>query len=286
MTCRLPGSAFYVALNEGTRLQSTATRRFSQPASNLESDIALPYNFSPPPTWRALVATQTQGRDDCLPPYAADVGCGPGRFLPELHDLVGGDVIGLDISAHMLVSARERFGGQFALVQADARGLPLKPRSCGLVLHRYLLHHLRAPQDAVTEASRVLARGGYLVVESSDPEWLRNRAEYRDFPRVAMTDLSRWPPLSQIIGWMRDAQLDFSAHIEVHLTRDIVTKTTYMTRLDTWKTVGGGTSFWQLFDATERSQFVSAEVERLAKTADTSLIPIPSDGMLVVGRKL
>jgi ubiquinone/menaquinone biosynthesis C-methylase UbiE len=257
----------------------------NEPASNIESDAALPYNFSPPPTWRALVATQTQGQDGGVPHYAADVGCGPGQFLPELHDVIGGDVIGLDISAHMLRTARDRFGCQFALVQANACGLPLKPGSCGLVLHRYLLHHLRAPQDAVAEASRVLARGGYLVVESSNPEWLRDRPEYRDFPRVAMIDLSRWPPIQRIIRWMRDARLDFSSHIEVHLTRDVVTKAVYLARLDTWMKVGGGTSFWQFFNATERSQFVGAEVGRLKNTSDRTLIPIPSDGMLLVGRK-
>lgn len=260
-------------------------RQSIQQALNHESGATLPYNFPPPASWRTLVAAQIQRPKDSHPSCAADVGCGPGRFLPELHDLVGGEVIGVDTSAEMLLTARERYGGRFLFARANACELPLRPESCGLVLHRYLLHHLRAPQKAVGEASKVLARGGYLIVETSDPEWLRDRPEYRDFPRVAKNDLSRWPSVSRIVNWMRDARLDCSSHVEVHLTRDFVTKATYMDRLHRWMEFGGGTSFWKMFNSTERSQFVSTEIKRLAQTANTALVPIPSDGILVVGQK-
>lgn len=93
-----------------------------------------------------------------------DVGCGPGH-LTALLAADGREVLGVDVSAEMISSARTRWQAP-TFRRADAEALPVPTASRGAVLAWYSLIHLppeRLPA-ALAEFSRVLAPGGSLLL--------------------------------------------------------------------------------------------------------------------------
>src|SRR3954467_14339036 len=99
-----------------------------------------------------------------------DVGCGTGWSPAGLRrgcaDLPGFTVIGVDLSAGMLGSARA--AGADRLLQAEAGRLPIASGSVDVVATRGVLHHLPSPEAALAEWRRVLKPDG-AVVMSSEP---------------------------------------------------------------------------------------------------------------------
>ncbi|MHB8744518.1 MAG: class I SAM-dependent methyltransferase [Sulfuricaulis sp.] len=250
-----------------------------------QDNATTPYDYAPPPQWGDLVGQELRRGDQGEVSYSLDVGCGPGQFLRPLSDLTSDCVIGLDSSPAMLRQARRKWGSKFPLLQAHASALPFPSGSFDLVLLRYLLHHLHQPALAVVEASRLLRPGGCLLIETSDPAWLKDQPEYRDFPMIAAVDLSRWPTMPQTVEWMNACEMDLQSYLDVHLLRDHVGKMMYLERLELWKDEGGGTSFWRLFDRDQRRQFVNMKAQELSLKEDTYCVPIRSDGIMLVGRK-
>ncbi|MBU2662715.1 methyltransferase domain-containing protein [Actinoplanes bogorensis] len=134
---------------------------------------------------RAFFTTRAAGWDekfgDDLPAYAkavdaaapapgdlaVDVGCGTGRALPALSAAVGptGRVIGLDCTPAMLAEARSKGRDHAAaLVQADARRLPLPDGTAAVVFAAGLVHHLPDPAAGLAELARITRPGGRLVL--------------------------------------------------------------------------------------------------------------------------
>ncbi len=109
-----------------------------------------------------------------------DVGCGPG-FDGVLLRQRGLRVIGVDLSAGMLATARELFPGVF--VQGDLRRLPLSRRADGLWVNASLLH---VPRDEVPVAlegfAGALRPGGVLFVsvKAGDDEGWEDEPAYGD----------------------------------------------------------------------------------------------------------
>jgi len=96
-----------------------------------------------------------------------DVGTGTGRML-ELFAPKAASAIGIDRSSEMLRLARvklEEAGISGAsLRQGDMYALPLGDRSADSIILHQVLHYAQQPGAAITEASRVLAPGGRLLV--------------------------------------------------------------------------------------------------------------------------
>ncbi len=101
-----------------------------------------------------------------------DVGTGTGRLLELLAPRIGAG-LGVDASRAMLALARVRLADaafshcQFRL--ADMCALPLADGCFDLVVLQMVLHYAEAPALVVTEAARVLAPGGRLVVVDLAP---------------------------------------------------------------------------------------------------------------------
>jgi ubiquinone/menaquinone biosynthesis C-methylase UbiE len=100
-----------------------------------------------------------------------DIGCGSGRHLEHFEKL-GARVVGVDLSPSLLAEARgvrRELGARFALVRADMRALPFAPGSFGGVTSLFTSfgYFPRTEEDrrALAEASRVLARGGFHVLD-------------------------------------------------------------------------------------------------------------------------
>jgi len=108
----------------------------------------------------ALVPAEPAGR-------LLDIGTGTGRVLellaPRVHQ-----ALGVDASKQMLALARARLAGpglgHCAVRLADMYRLPLPDAAFDTVVLQMVLHHAEDPAGVVTEATRVLAPGGRLLL--------------------------------------------------------------------------------------------------------------------------
>jgi len=93
-----------------------------------------------------------------------DVGCGPGRFSDVCLNS-GAKVISLDYSSAIDI-AKGNFSNKnnILFLQADALNLPIKDNSVDLAFSIGVLHHTPEPERGVSQAFRVLKKGGVFAV--------------------------------------------------------------------------------------------------------------------------
>ena len=106
-----------------------------------------------------------------------DLGCGTGQFSALVAPYVA-QVVAVDASAEMLSAARVTLA---ACVNVDVRrgaleALPLDDAHLDLAVLALVLHHLPDPARALSEAARVLAPGGRVLVVDMLPH---DRVEYQ-----------------------------------------------------------------------------------------------------------
>jgi ubiquinone/menaquinone biosynthesis C-methylase UbiE len=87
-----------------------------------------------------------------------DVACGPG-WVSAAAAGRGASVVGVDMSSAMLAEARRLHPG-LELQVGDAESLPFPDRSFDAVVMNFGLLHVGRPEQALTEAHRVLRPGG------------------------------------------------------------------------------------------------------------------------------
>lgn len=94
-----------------------------------------------------------------------DLGCGTGEILTHLAPAVA-HVIGVDREPGMLAVARERLAAHphVAILEGALERVPLPDASADAALLVLVLHHLPEPAAALSEARRILAPAGRLVV--------------------------------------------------------------------------------------------------------------------------
>ncbi|MFP3165493.1 MAG: class I SAM-dependent methyltransferase [Acidianus sp.] len=92
-----------------------------------------------------------------------DIGCGSGQNCK----LLKGFVICLDIAEKQLKEAKKR--GCENLIQADMEFLPFRDSSFKLLMYIASIHQLPSPNNALSEATRVLKKGGKIIITV----WLR-----------------------------------------------------------------------------------------------------------------
>jgi ubiquinone/menaquinone biosynthesis C-methylase UbiE len=100
-----------------------------------------------------------------------EVGCGSGAICRELARLPKvREVVGLDPSGYILAKGRELATGVANLTfrEGDARALPFAADEFDLLIFHTSLCHVPGPEDALTEARRVLRPGGTLLVYDGD----------------------------------------------------------------------------------------------------------------------
>ncbi len=116
-----------------------------------------------------------------------DVGCGLGGDAIALAARVGvgGDVVGVDNSAQLIVAARERIAGSSLPVEfrvGDIYGLDCADASFDGCRADRVFQHLDRPAAALNELIRVTKSGGRIVV--GDPDW---ETLVFDVPQTAVT---------------------------------------------------------------------------------------------------
>jgi ArsR family transcriptional regulator len=110
-----------------------------------------------------------------------DIGTGTGRMI-ELFGARADSVIGIDRSSEMLRLARVKLEASglrgASLRQGDMYALPLGDACADVVILHQVLHYAQAPGHAISEAARLLAPGGRLLIVDFAPherEELRER---------------------------------------------------------------------------------------------------------------
>ncbi len=107
-----------------------------------------------------------------LPPFpkVLEVGCGRGYSLPIIIEhFHPRKIVAFDLDDEELEEAKklaEKEGlDSVEIRKLDAASLPFPGSSFNVVLVSAVLHHIKEWQKAVSEASRILAPGGYLILK-------------------------------------------------------------------------------------------------------------------------
>jgi SAM-dependent methyltransferase len=105
-----------------------------------------------------------------------DLGCGEGRHARPLAAR-GRSVIGLDLSAHLLASARGNSAGMTGWIRGDMRHLPFRSQSLSAVLSLFTAFGyfggLADNASVVAEVARVLSPGGCWYLDYVDCDSVR-----------------------------------------------------------------------------------------------------------------
>jgi len=150
-----------------------------------------------------------------------DAGCGAGCALEWLSEAIEPDglVVGLDLAAAHVRTARRRASSQTLVLQADLLRLPLRGRSLDLVWAANTINHVRDPGAAVRALSALLRPGGRVALGQSsllpdmyfawDARLERLTSEavrryYRERYRLREQDLAG---VRALVGTLRQAQL-------------------------------------------------------------------------------
>jgi ArsR family transcriptional regulator len=140
-----------------------------------------------------------------------DIGTGTGRMI-ELFGPRSEVAIGIDRSSEMLRLARvklEAAGIPSSLRQGDMYALPLPDESADSVIIHQVLHYAHSPAAAISEAARVLANSGTVLIvdfAAHDREELRSTDAHI---RLGFDD-------DAMAGWLASAglRLDRVQHLE------------------------------------------------------------------------
>jgi ubiquinone/menaquinone biosynthesis C-methylase UbiE len=105
------------------------------------------------------------------PRLALDLGCGPGYSTHLLVEVLQCDrAAGLDNSEHFISLARQSKTEQVSFYLHDITSVPFPVRPADLLYCRFLLTHLKEPQDIVAKWATQLNLEGLLLME--EVEWI------------------------------------------------------------------------------------------------------------------
>ena len=145
-----------------------------------------------------------------------DLAGGTGDVAALLVPLVGagGQVVLADINGAMLETGRDRLLDRgiasINYLQADAESLPLPDDTFDRITLCFGLRNVTRKEVALTEAHRVLAPGGRLVVlEFSKP---RNRLLRRAYDSLRST----WPHIGRVLAGDEDSYRYLNESIDMH----------------------------------------------------------------------
>ncbi|MBL8695248.1 MAG: 3-demethylubiquinone-9 3-O-methyltransferase [Planctomycetes bacterium] len=116
-----------------------------------------------------------------------DLGCGGGLLSVPLSQM-GARVVGVDRSRASLRQAQEHGGTETRWLAADLIELPLQDRCADIVILADVVEHVKARGQLLSEAARVLRRGGFLYINTV------NRTRKARFLAVAVAETVRLIP--------------------------------------------------------------------------------------------
>ena len=123
---------------------------------------------------------------------AADIGAGTG-FVTEGLVKRGLEVIAVDRSEAMLAQLKKKFQG-LRCRRGEAEDLPVVDEAVDYVFANMYLHHVEEPPSAIREMTRILKKGGRLVITDLDEhnfEFLRKEHHDR-WMGFKREDIENW----------------------------------------------------------------------------------------------
>jgi ubiquinone/menaquinone biosynthesis C-methylase UbiE len=128
-----------------------------------------------------------------------DAGCGDGRIMYDLTKQGASQVVGVDISSHVLSKTRVRIGDAPShFIQGDIDWLPLRTSIFHATTCFDILVHMPNPGQTLTEITRTLRSGGTLAVNTtnSNPLW---RLTFQGNPWKFIKDLFLYNSPSSLV---------------------------------------------------------------------------------------
>ncbi len=162
---------------------------------------------------------------DVLGPSAGkvlEVGCGDGRLTEDLSG-VSSSIFALDPDPDSLEEARHLKGNGISLILGSGEHLPLADKSFDTVVFSLSLHHHHDPDNALSQARRVLREGGRILVlepESESPinrcfKLIHNENEAYEKAAAAVNrcgaDLAGWGTITSM--WRFDDFMEMVNHL-------------------------------------------------------------------------
>ena len=146
-----------------------------------------------------------------------DVGCGTGAYATALQE-IGYNVVGIDKSPEQIKIAQQTIS---ALI-GDAIDLPFNNASFDLCLMIMMLHQIDPSErdSAFSETTRVLRRGGKLIIKTQSHDDLKHRKTSVFFPKAFEYNLIRYPEISNLCNRLRKF-----GHVRELSTRTVITQT-------------------------------------------------------------
>jgi ubiquinone/menaquinone biosynthesis C-methylase UbiE len=140
-----------------------------------------------------------------------DVPCGTGWGTAMLAG--ARSIVGIDVSLEAVAYARKRFGRKVMFVVGGMDRIPLGAAGCEVVLCLEGIEHV--PEDVgaafVSEAARVLAPGGEIIVTSPlpDPQRAPNPYHVHEYTAEELARLmgSRFEPIRSVIQDVEGVQI-------------------------------------------------------------------------------
>jgi len=148
------------------------------------------------------------GSADWLRPddLVVEVGCGTGRMTLPLAEISAQQVVGVDPEERMLEVARGKdVAGRVRWLRGTAYRLPLADGVAGMVLMSMVVHLLKQPGRAFTEARRVLRPEGRMLIWTFTPRHVREFYLNEWFPSIARIDGQRFPTEETLESGLRRA---------------------------------------------------------------------------------
>ena len=135
-----------------------------------------------------------------------EVGCGTGRMTLPLAEISAQQVVGVDPEERMLEVARAKdIAGRVRWLRGTAYRVPLADGVAGVVLMSMVVHLLKQPGRAFTEARRVLRPEGRMVIWTFTPRHVREFYLNEWFPSIAEIDGRRFPGEETLEAGLRRA---------------------------------------------------------------------------------
>jgi ubiquinone/menaquinone biosynthesis C-methylase UbiE len=104
--------------------------------------------------------------------FVLDLACGTGRWLETLLALGARRGIGIDLSFEMLAQARRKLKVRRNLIRSDCTAIPVSSGTIDMAICSFGAGYIEDLQAVASELSRVLSKGGYLILTDLHPSSL------------------------------------------------------------------------------------------------------------------
>lgn len=220
-------------------------------------------------------------------PYGrlADLGTGSGGYSALLQQS-GYETVGLDVDLHSLVTASSRHEG-LTLIRGRIESIPMRDKSFGIVLLRYVIHHLPRNElaAAICEASRLLQDGAYLVIETSYPRDFVTHFDNVIFPPLHQKLLDAYHDRSTLAAAFAQAGLESCGEVEsVRKQGFFTTVEAALQNSARLVSEDRGPRTWMLLSPSERVRFHEARMAKLPVMFPDNRVPREWRGRFVLAR--